>query len=98
MEEKIAKICLNGHKYYHTSDCPACPTCWKEYKANHTSEFDGMSAPAQRALETAGIKTLVDLAKWTQKDILKLHGMGSASIPMMKAKLKEINADFASNK
>jgi uncharacterized protein YdhG (YjbR/CyaY superfamily) len=45
-----------------------------------------VSEPARRALEGAGIKTLKQLAKYTEADVLALHGMGPASIP----KLKEV--------
>lgn len=98
MNKEYEKICPNGHTYYHSTDWPACPTCWRIHQAeNKDLEFGTLSAPAQRALDTAGIKTLMDLTKWTKKDILKLHGMGPASIPKMQELLKKIDADFAEN-
>lgn len=47
-----------------------------------------LSAPARRALETEGIKTLKQLAKYSETDILALHGIGPSSMP----KLREILA------
>ena len=38
------------------------------------------SAPAQRALESAGITTLEQLTKVTEEELLQLHGMGQKSI------------------
>ena len=36
--------------------------------------------PAQRALASAGITNLEQLAKVTEKELLKLHGMGHKAI------------------
>lgn len=47
-----------------------------------------LSAPARRALETEGIKTLKQLSTYSENDILKLHGIGPSSMP----KLREILA------
>jgi hypothetical protein len=51
--------------------------------------MDGLSAPARRALEGAGLVTLAKLAKTTEREILELHGMGPASMPMLRAALKK---------
>jgi hypothetical protein len=48
----------------------------------------GLSAPAQRALKNNGITTFKKLAKVSEEDLLKLHGMGPASLPMLRAALK----------
>lgn len=50
--------------------------------------MSALSAPAKRALENAGINTLDQLAKWTEKDLLQLHGMGPSSIPKLKQALE----------
>lgn len=34
------------------------------------------SAPAARAFEAAGIRSLEDFATWSAADLLKLHGVG----------------------
>lgn len=43
-----------------------------------------MAAPARRAIENAGIKTLAELSVWTETEILELHGMGPGSIPKLR--------------
>lgn len=87
-EKRNLRICQKGHQYIKSSDCPTCPVCEKERKPN-----DGflalLSAPARRALENNGISTIKALSAFSEKEILKLHGMGKASIPKLEAALKE---------
>jgi len=77
-----------GHSYYKSSDCPTCPVCEEEKKPK-----DGflslLAAPARRALENNGIRTLKQLSKLSEEEILRLHGMGKASLPKLKAALAE---------
>ena len=89
MTEKLKqkKVCKKGHTFYKSSDCPVCPICEKEKVRKGV--FADMSAPAQRALENAGIKTLRQLAKKTEREILEMHGIGPSSIPLFKKKLAE---------
>jgi DNA-directed RNA polymerase alpha subunit len=61
----------------------------KKKTAASEEPFDRLSAPARRALIHAGIKTVKKLSMVTEKEVLKLHGMGPASIPTLKAILKE---------
>ncbi|MGN6800943.1 MAG: DUF1801 domain-containing protein [Ginsengibacter sp.] len=49
----------------------------------------GLSAPARRALQNNGIKTIKDLSKLTEADVLKLHGIGKTAIPVLQKTLKE---------
>ncbi len=87
------KTCKNGHPFTKTSDCPVCPICAKESKP--TSGFmSTLAAPARRALENAGIKTIKQLAKYSEADILTLHGMGKSSIPKLKDALTEVGLQF----
>ncbi|HET6996893.1 MAG TPA: DNA-directed RNA polymerase subunit alpha C-terminal domain-containing protein [Chitinophagaceae bacterium] len=87
------KVCSQGHVFYKSSDCPVCPVCEKE--RNKDSGFGAfLGGPATRALENAGIKTLKQLSTKTEKEILKLHGMGPASIPLLRKKLKEKGFTF----
>lgn len=87
------RFCRNGHQYYKSSDCPTCPICEQERKP--TDGFLSLlSAPARRALENAGIKTLTDLAKHSEAEILSLHGMGPASIPRLRQALKAKKMSF----
>ncbi len=48
-----------------------------------------LSNPARSALEHAGINTLTKLAKYTEKEILALHGVGPASMPTLRKALKD---------
>lgn len=85
---KDRSVCPEGHVYYKSSDCPTCPICEQEKKPE-SGFLSLLSAPARRALETAGITTLSELAKHTEKEILKLHGMGPASMPVLRKALEE---------
>ena len=87
MPTGILKICNKGHRFYKSSDCPACPVCEKEKKPK-TAFLSGIAAPARRALEREGITTLGKLSKYTQKEILALHGMGPGTIPKLQNALK----------
>jgi DNA-directed RNA polymerase alpha subunit len=58
------------------------------------SEFPKISAPANRALANAQIKTLKDLSKWTEKELLTLHGIGPSAIPPLKTALKARGLSF----
>lgn len=89
------KTCKKGHQFYKSSDCPTCPICEEERKPKE-SFLSQIGAPARRALERENIRTLEDLAKWTEKDILNLHGMGPSSIPKLKKALSEYDLTFKS--
>lgn len=91
--ERNLRICNNGHKYYKSSDCPTCPTCEREQKPDN-GFLSVLSAPARRALENNGITTLQQLSKYTEKEILQLHGMGPASLPKLRSALKEYGLSF----
>ncbi|WP_064196719.1 MULTISPECIES: RNA polymerase alpha subunit C-terminal domain-containing protein [Emticicia] len=84
----MLKICEKGHQFFKNSDCPTCPICEQEMKLK-----DGflslLAAPARRALENRNIHTLDELSKFSEVEILKLHGMGKASLP----KLRKVLAD-----
>ncbi|MCC6413374.1 MAG: hypothetical protein IT270_17060 [Saprospiraceae bacterium] len=87
------RTCKNGHQYVKSSDCPTCPIC-EEAKRPNDGFLALLGAPARRALENSGIKTLEQLSNYTEKDILKLHGMGKASIPTLKEALKSAGLTF----
>lgn len=93
MADKILRICSNGHKYYKASDCPVCPICERE-RVPEKAFLAALSAPARRALERVGIKTLEQLSAFTEKELLALHGFGPASLPKLKKALSEINLSF----
>lgn len=91
---KNKRICPNGHTYYKSSDCPTCPVC-EQQRAPQTGFMAGLGAPARRALENAGIHTLGELSRWTESDLLKLHGMGPASLPKLRKTLEEEGLSFS---
>jgi DNA-directed RNA polymerase alpha subunit len=87
------RTCSNGHTYYKSSDCPTCPKCEQERqpKSGFLAE---LSAPARRALEHNQITTLEQLSGYSEKEILKLHGMGPASLPKLRTALEEAGLSF----
>src|SRR6478752_538952 len=90
---KTLRICKNGHQYYKSSNCQVCPVCEKEQKP--TDGFLSLlSAPARRALENSGIKTLEQLSEFSESEILALHGMGPGSIPKLKTALHNQGLSF----
>lgn len=91
--EKNLRVCEKGHTYYKSSDCPSCPTCDKENRPAN-GFLSKLSSPARNALVHAGIDTLQKLSTYTEKEILKIHGIGPASIPTMKASLEEAGLSF----
>lgn len=87
------RTCEQGHSYYKKSDCPTCPTCEAERKP--TEGFLALlSAPARRALENEGIATLQQLAEYTEKEILELHGIGPSAMPKLQNALEEEGLNF----
>lgn len=58
-------------------------------KGKEPSFLESLSAPARRALEAKGITTLQKLARYTEKDLLALHGVGKTSIPILTKALAE---------
>lgn len=93
MSAKTLRTCKKGHKYYKSSDCPTCPICEEERKPK-VGFMTLMSAPARRALENAGIKTLKQLSKYSEKEISQLHGMGPNAIVKLKMALKKEGLGF----
>lgn len=91
--KKTLRTCINGHQYFKSSDCPTCPTC-EEAKRPNDGFLSLLYAPARRALENADIKTLKQLSKFSEKDLLKLHGIGKTAIPILKSELNKIGLTF----
>ncbi|MFD1768836.1 DNA-directed RNA polymerase subunit alpha C-terminal domain-containing protein [Sphingobacterium suaedae] len=93
--EKTKRICPVGHRYYKRSDCPVCPIC--EQQTKPTEGFlSTLSSPARNALLAQGIDSLIKLAAYTEKEILKLHGLGKSSIPVLKEELAKEGLAFRS--
>jgi DNA-directed RNA polymerase alpha subunit len=91
--KKNLRTCAKGHQYYKSSDCPTCPICEAEKKPS-SGFLSQLSAPARRALEGIGATTLQQLAQYTEKEILQLHGMGPASLPKLREALKQEGLSF----
>ena len=87
MKKGTLRICSVGHRYYKSTDCPTCPVCEKVRKPEN-GFLSLLVAPARRALESKGIKTLEQLAKHTEVEIASLHAMGPTSIAKLKKFLK----------
>ncbi|PIC77637.1 hypothetical protein CSV74_06030 [Sporosarcina sp. P19] len=91
--EKELRVCEKGHRFYKISDCKSCPTCDKENKPE-SGFLSKLSSPARNALVHGGIDTLQKLSKYTEKEILKIHGIGPASLPIMRSSLEEKGLSF----
>lgn len=53
-----------------------------------------LSQPAQRALAGAGILNLADLARFTEREIKALHGIGPNALIQLQAAMTEKNLGF----
>lgn len=91
--QKTLRTCGKGHQYYKSTDCPTCWQC-EEMKKPLEGFLSELSAPARRALENADIESLSKLATYTEKEILKLHGLGKASLPALKEALASKGLTF----
>ncbi|PCD07835.1 hypothetical protein CMV16_11120 [Peribacillus simplex] len=91
--KKNLRTCEKGHKYYKSSDCPTCPVCEQKRKPD-TGFLSVLSAPARRALESNGVTSLQQLSAYSEKEILKFHGMGPASLPKLREALETGGLSF----
>ena len=89
----MQKVCVNGHKFYKSSDCPVCPICSAEEKPEN-GFLSIIGAPARRALERENITTLIKLSEYSEKEILQLHGVGPSTIPKLKNELESNGYSF----
>ncbi len=55
--------------------------------AGEGSFLSSLPAPARRALENNGIKTIVALSEFSEKEIMQFHGIGKSSLPILKREL-----------
>ena len=69
---------------------------YEQEKQSTTKFLLQLSNPARSALEYHGIISLELLSKYTEKEILKLHGIGPASLPKFRASLEEVGLSFRS--
>ncbi|WP_142683599.1 DUF1801 domain-containing protein [Chitinophaga polysaccharea] len=70
--------------------------------ARHTAApgdlFASLPAPARRALESKGIRTVQQLSRFSETEILALHGMGKSSVPKLQHALEEKGLSFKGGK
>ena len=95
--KKNLRTCSQGHQYSKSSDCPTCPICEQERKPE-SGFLSLLVAPARRALEREGITTIEQLAKYSEADILELHGMGPSTMPKLRSALKAKGLTFRKGK
>jgi DNA-directed RNA polymerase alpha subunit len=92
-QQPILKKCKNGHSFYKSSDCPAFPTCEK-LKEPASGFLALLSNPARNALLHHEIDTIQKSASFTEKEILKIHGIGKASLPVFRKSLEDEGLTF----
>ena len=63
--------------------------------SNSESDLPKISAPAQRALATIGVVRLEQLTKFSEAEIMKLHGMGPNALGKLRQALSEKGLSFA---
>lgn len=63
-------------------------------KSTTPQPFGKIGQPATRALANAGIYNLEQLSQWTEKDFLKLHGVGQKATGILKLKMEEAGLTF----
>lgn len=90
---KHLKTCTNGHHFHKSSDCPVCPICESKQQPKEES-LTLLSAPARRALATKGISTLQEIANYSEKELLQLHGFGKTSLPILRMLLADADLHF----
>jgi hypothetical protein len=67
----------------------------KEKDKDNIDFLSTLGAPAKRALENNRILTVALLSKFTEADILKLHGIGPGSLPKLRKALADKGLNFA---
>lgn len=64
-----------------------------------TSPFPkGVAAPAQRALASIGVTRLEQITRYTEAELMELHGMGPHAMKAIKAALKAQGKSLARGK
>ena len=58
------------------------------------TDIPKISAPAQRALYSLGITTLIELSKFKESEIAKLHGMGLNALTKLSTALENANLTY----
>jgi hypothetical protein len=58
----------------------------------------GIPGPALRALSAARVRTMSDLARWTEADLAALHGMGPKALDVLRKALADTGKEFRAGK
>lgn len=66
-------------------------------KTNQGRFPEGMSTPSLRALEAAGIRSVRDLARWTEADLSTLHGVGPKVLGVLRAAMSAERIHFVAD-
>jgi hypothetical protein len=67
-------------------------------RSNPTHALPKLASPAQRALASAGIQRLDQLAKFSEVHIAQLHGIGPNALAQLRRALKAKGLSFAEPK
>ncbi len=59
----------------------------REASHPNAAAFPPIGGPALRALATAGVQSLDELTKWSERELLALHGMGPKGVRLLKEAL-----------
>jgi hypothetical protein len=62
---------------------------------SEAGDFEGLAAPARRALAGAGHRALTDLTRVRRADLARLHGMGPNALAKLDAKMVQKGLRFA---
>jgi len=81
--------CAQGHEYVKSSDCHIC-----ENERKPQGFFYLLPSSARRALTRYGITTRNQLATYSEKEILSLHGIDPTSLLILRQRLKTKNLAF----
>lgn len=54
----------------------------------------GLSGPALRALHAAGVRSMDDLERWTERNLGALHGMGAKGVRILRDALAASGRGF----
>lgn len=64
-------------------------------KNKYTDEIPAIGAPARRALEGIGVTKLTDLSRYSEAELLALHGFGPKALGILWQALKEKGMKFS---
>ena len=70
----------------------------KQRSARKSDLPPGLAAPAMRALSAAGVSRLAQLAKLTEADLARMHGIGPSALRQLRAAMAARGLEFAGAK